>query len=415
MSSDLLKEFGVAERHPSNIEIHDLLVNEDDDFGDFEDPESVPKQVTSTNISQSYQDPDSVYSVREFNPQHLNRSHSTGHSNGGYVQETSDEVTEGSILFDAEQTFNERGKESDQSQIVSDQTHEKKPFKVSLLPVDQRKAVIKTKKLAPARVSEQYDFSQDDNWEPMETSKEFLTPSSVPEPDFEINSSQAVPVKPSLYEPPPSNIPPPSVLLSITTRHLESLPSDIRKIASAQKVSSEPLDPSQIDHVQKLLAITRAGAHCLAGRKLRWKRDSILSQSMKIGPAAGKSSGMKLVGVDKAESRREDQEAAEAVGAWRKHVGFLRTTVSTLNIQHSGKPLQLPDISENMPVRLFKPNEGAVSAPKACFLCGIKRDERVAKVDIDVEDSFGEWWHEHWGHVDCVAFWETNKSSLPQR
>ncbi|KAJ3502922.1 hypothetical protein NM208_g16619 [Fusarium decemcellulare] len=30
------------------------------------------------------------------------------------------------------------------------------------------------------------------------------------------------------------------------------------------------------------------------------------------------------------------------------------------------------------------------TAPKACIICGLKREERVAKVDYEVEDSFGE-------------------------
>lgn len=135
---------------------------------------------------------------------------------------------------------------------------------------------------------------------------------------------------------------------------------------------------------------------------------------MKIGPAS-KSGGMKLTGVDKTESRREDQEAAEALSAWRKQLGILRSTISIVNGQLPAGGLLVPDVSENMPVRVVKPSEGAVTAPKCCFLCGVRREERVARVDVDVEDSFGEWWTEHWGHVDCVAFWDSQQSSLKQR
>ena len=153
----------------------------------------------------------------------------------------------------------------------------------------------------------------------------------------------------------------------------------------------------------------------MAGRKLRWKRDNFLSQSMKIGPASGKTSGMKLVGVDKAETSKEDQEAAEALVAWKQQVGPLRSTVSMINVHLPGGGLSFPDISAAMPIRVAKSSEGALTAPKCCFLCGIKRDERVAKVDVDVEDSFGEWWTEHWGHKDCVTFWSNHKASLVQR
>jgi len=40
----------------------------------------------------------------------------------------------------------------------------------------------------------------------------------------------------------------------------------------------------------------------------------------------------------------------------------------------------------------------------------LKRDERVARVEFGVEDSFGEWWVEHWGHRTCRNFWAAQKS-----
>ncbi|KAK4697330.1 hypothetical protein P7C71_g723, partial [Lecanoromycetidae sp. Uapishka_2] len=131
---------------------------------------------------------------------------------------------------------------------------------------------------------------------------------------------------------------------------------------------------------------------------------------MRIGPAGGKIGGMKLAGLDKTESRREDAEAAEAVHAWKQQVGGLRSAVTTAKLQ-----INVPDITETIPIRVMRPSEGAVAASKCCFLCGIKRDERVAKVDVQVEDSFGEWWTEHWGHVDCCSFWADHKGSLNQR
>ncbi len=48
---------------------------------------------------------------------------------------------------------------------------------------------------------------------------------------------------------------------------------------------------------------------------------------------------------------------------------------------------------------------GALTDKKACFLCGLKREERVIGVDGEVEDSFGEWWVEYWGHRGCVNWW----------
>lgn len=66
--------------------------------------------------------------------------------------------------------------------------------------------------------------------------------------------------------------------------------------------------------------------------------------------------------------------------------------------------LVLPELSETMPLRTAKPGEGGISAPKCCFLCGLKRDERVARLDVNTEDSFGEWWVDHWGHVTASDF-----------
>ena len=218
---------------------------------------------------------------------------------------------------------------------------------------------------------------------------------------------------------PPTNIPPPSTLLSLTATLLLSLPPEIKTLLATWKTSQgQPTDIGQatLDQVKLQLSFTRAIARIIAGRKLRWKRDTLLSQSMKIGPAqAGKSGGMKLTGIDRMESRREDQEAAEVVGIWKQHVGSLRASVANAKVHHPGSDLTIPEIAEMMPVRAMKQSEGALTAPKCCLLCGLKREERVEKVDINVEDSFGEWWTEHWGHYECRMFWETHERSLQQR
>ena len=205
--------------------------------------------------------------------------------------------------------------------------------------------------------------------------------------------------------PPPSNVPPPSVILPLVATLFRSLAANIKMMAT----SGMPTDSKNI-LVYDALGTARAGARIIAGRKLRWKRDTFLAQSMKIGPASRKTSGMKLAGLDKTESRREDAEAAEAVQIWKQHVGALRSAIASMELQ-----VTLPDIAESIPIRTVKASEGAAAAPKCCFLCGIKRDERIAKVDVSVEDSFGEWWTEHWGHVECVSFWLNYKGSLQQR
>ncbi|KAL8920613.1 MAG: hypothetical protein Q9172_004412 [Xanthocarpia lactea] len=218
----------------------------------------------------------------------------------------------------------------------------------------------------------------------------------------------------------PSNIPPPSILLSIVVTILERLPDEIRDIISSMGTSlmNDSFSTNELpsEALQNKLAVTTASARILAGRKLRWKRDTHLTQRMSIGPAnAGKTGGMKLTGVDRTESRREDQEATEVVRLWKQQLGGLKSQIAKTNGRQFELKLALPEYSDNMAIRVAKLGDGGLAAPKCCFLCGLKRDERVAMLDVNVEDSFGEWWVDHWGHVDCIRFWEEHRDSLKQR
>lgn len=220
--------------------------------------------------------------------------------------------------------------------------------------------------------------------------------------------------------PAPSNVPPPSVLLSIIVTKLDGLPDEIRDIVSLMSTSlmNNALTSieSLFENLHDKVAMTTASARILAGRKLRWKRDTHLAQRTSIGPAnAGKAGGMKLTGVDRTEARREDQEAAEVVRLWKQQAGVIKSQLAKINAQQSEVKFTLPECADNMPIRVAQLGEGASAAPKCCFLCGLKRDERVARLDVNVEDSFGEWWVDHWGHVDCIRFWEEHKDSLKQR
>ncbi|RFU35751.1 hypothetical protein B7463_g625, partial [Scytalidium lignicola] len=217
---------------------------------------------------------------------------------------------------------------------------------------------------------------------------------------------------------PPTNIPPPSVLLGLFSSLFDLPQSALFKAVSNQPISLKNRimsDPSTIDFLRGYLLLASVAAHILAGRKFRWKRDSFLSQAMKIGPAsAGGKGGMKLTGVDKAETTREDREAADVVRIWKDQLGRLRSTVATANssIQDSSKHLTIPEINDVMHV---KTQSGALTAPKPCLICGLKRDERIDKVDVYVEDSFGEWWTEHWGHRACKNFWLEQEKKLRRR
>ncbi|KAK4660489.1 hypothetical protein QC762_0019540 [Podospora pseudocomata] len=126
---------------------------------------------------------------------------------------------------------------------------------------------------------------------------------------------------------------------------------------------------------------------------------------------AGGKPGMKLAGIDKTQSIREEQEVAEVIEVWKKQVGRLRGVVAAMNSAHH-ENLKIPELATNMAVTVAK---NVPTAPKACVVCGLKRDERVAKVDYEVEDSFGEWWIEFWGHRQCANFWVEHEKELRQR
>lgn len=136
---------------------------------------------------------------------------------------------------------------------------------------------------------------------------------------------------------------------------------------------------------------------------------------MKIGPAAaGGKGGMKLTGVDKAEITREDREVADLVRIWKEQLGRLRSAIAVANssLREGSAHLVIPEIHDAMQV---KTQDGSLAAPKQCIICGLKREERVNKVDFEVEDSFGEWWVEHWGHRACRNFWQEHESKLRHR
>jgi hypothetical protein len=218
--------------------------------------------------------------------------------------------------------------------------------------------------------------------------------------------------------PPPSNIPPPSVLLSIFPSLLDTAHTSLfQPTASVPATVKDRVlgSPQTIDFLRGYLAVATVAARIIAGRKLRWHRDKFLAQSMTISAATGGKGGMKLAGIDKTQTAKDEQEAAVVVAAWKNIVGRLRTAVGAANVaisKEKGVALKVPELSESVKPSTLK---GALTAPKACVVCGLKRDERLAKVDFDVEDSFGEYWIEFWGHRDCRNFWVEHEAALRSR
>ena len=206
----------------------------------------------------------------------------------------------------------------------------------------------------------------------------------------------------------PFNIPPPSVLLQVFPPIFERFQERIFQ-ETVSRSSDKLKDTSLLELGREVGAVSRVTGRILAGRKHRWRRDTNLSQNMKIGPAqTGKGGGMKLTGIDKSENTKEEREAEDVLLMWKKYSGLFRSAVS-------GAGGNVVELSENMPIKALGQTQGAFKATHPCALCGLMRDERVAKVDGPVEDSFGEWWTEHWGHLECRLFWEENQASLAQR
>jgi hypothetical protein len=236
------------------------------------------------------------------------------------------------------------------------------------------------------------------------------------------SAAKAAPRKSSATEtigPPPTNIPPPSILLSVFTELLEEAETKLYKPTAKQPAAVKTriyADPGTIAFLKGYMVLATVAARILVGRRLRWNRDKFLAQGMSIS-AAGSKGGMKLAGVDKAQSSREDREAADVIGLWRDYMGKLKTAVAQANIGMQKQPvkmepLKIPEINDHMAVSTANM---VPTAPKACVICGLKRDERVKGVDFEVEDSFGEWWIDHWGHRTCRNFWLGNEQKLRSR
>ncbi|AEO57674.1 hypothetical protein MYCTH_2304112 [Thermothelomyces thermophilus ATCC 42464] len=227
--------------------------------------------------------------------------------------------------------------------------------------------------------------------------------------------------------PPPTNIPPPAILLSLFPSLLDLAQHALLKPlltlppsspAYQRVLAAEPT----YDFLRGYLALAAVAARLITGRKHRWHRDKFLAQSMSVSAACGVGGqrGMKLACVDKAQTAHDDREAAEVAAAWKRGVGRLRAVVAGVNAARGAgggagrgvAALRVPEVAVGLAVTTAK---GVPTAPRACVVCGLKRDERVAKVDWEVEDSFGEWWVEFWGHRECRNFWLEHEKKLRQR
>lgn len=192
----------------------------------------------------------------------------------------------------------------------------------------------------------------------------------------------------------PTNVPPPATLLQL----LASVFAVIHDLHSTGRESKQDLG-------LKVLVVFRVVSRIIAGRTLRWKRDTILAQSMRIGQA-GSTGGMKLTSVNKGESTREEREVEDLLGHWSKYTHEFNSILAQAGM--TGNRLK---ITSSPSLKVLK----ATAASKQCALCGLQRTERINGVDADLDDLFGEFWTEHWGHKDCCEFWFLYKEHLNQR
>lgn len=302
---------------------------------------------------------------------------------------------------------------------ISESTKTPRAKAASSKPSKKPSTISRSPAKRPTAVPRQVSTFSNDAWDDFETQQPSTTSSqsdTLKQPPKSSPPKDAfgdLTARPSTTGVAPSNIPPPSILLTMVPPILASL-SDQFAHSSTQKSKALSLEQNQT-FLPSYITMTRVLGRIMAGRKSRWKRDKHLAQSMRIGPAtSGRSGGMKLTGLDRTETSREDTEVEDVLRAWREQIGRLKSAV--LGASADGIKLSVPELAATMPVRAAKGSEGAIVSTHACALCGLKREERVAKVDVDVEDSFGEWWIDGTNmHTSCARFWEVFKNRLMSR
>jgi len=141
---------------------------------------------------------------------------------------------------------------------------------------------------------------------------------------------------------------------------------------------------------------------------MRWKRDTILAQSVRIGQA-GKGGGMKLAAVNRSESTKEERDSEEMAHDWSRYLLEFNSILA-----QAGFPSHRMKLSASLSLKTVK-HTSTSDLSKQCALCGLKRTERLSDIDVDVDDLFGEFWTEHWGHRDCCEFWYSYKDLLGHR
>jgi hypothetical protein len=384
----------------------------DDDWGDFEGPESTFQQASRPNASSQQS------SIATFPKSQPSKSRQDEFGASGI-----DDLLDSLSMSDATPTLNQETKVPQKKQHAQSDNNNQSTWdddsfgdwgEFADAPTSKPAPKVTAKNAIPA-VSTWNDDAFDD-WGDFSDG-----PSAPPAP--KINPTAPTVTSPasrsfvsgsSASSPSvrPTNIPPPSVLLELFIDVFEHLQKEAISVKS-QLRSSPPNTTNLSTTASNIHNTLESAARVIAGRTLRWKRDTILSQSMRIGPArSGKAGGMKLNSVNKHENIKEEQDAVNVLSLWRE-----RAAVFSSVLQSAGqRPIPAVPEPSALKVIVARSDQGALKASHSCALCALKRDERVLRVDeTEVQDSFGEWWTEHWGHTHCRQFWETNRHLLGQR
>ena len=250
-----------------------------------------------------------------------------------------------------------------------------------------------------------------DKWDPFEDGSVIATSPQPAPATHQIHSdtpASTLSIPPCAQR--PTNIPPPAILLSLLPTTFQSL---VTLILLDPTASSLTYHNPTADLSEQVATTFRVSARLVStpARTLRWRRDTLLSQSTRIG-IAGKSGGMKLSSLNKGETVKEEQEAAEAVEIWNSKIHHFSKVLKSAG-SGSGGPTTLR-LSMNLPVKPLT-GPGVIQASSVCPLCGLKRSERLVGVDEGVDDVFGEYWLDNWGHRDCAEWWYRWHRELSQR
>ena len=253
---------------------------------------------------------------------------------------------------------------------------------------------------------------EDDKWDPSEDGNLIAT---SPDPAAATHQTHSGPPNSTSSIPPdaqrPTNIPPPTILLSLLPTTFQSLVTLILSDPTTSNLTHHAPTAGLSDQVATAFRVA-ARLISTPARTLRWRRDTLLSQSTRIG-IAGKSGGMKLSSLNKGETVKEEREGAEAVEAWNCKIHLVSKVLKSAG-PGSGGPTTLR-LSMNLPVKPLT-GPGIIQAALVCPLCGLKRSERLVGVDdVGVQDVFGEYWLENWGHKECAEWWYRWKAELSQR